>query len=123
MGGASGVGHERFEKLGRERIVVGDLFAYDVAVIPVQTKGRYYGEPLKKNETRETLIECKRRPKGKSCIGLMWVDKTENDGILAHCVVCKAEEAFVHNWQDTEWADGMMEAVTVTFDESKARRP
>ena len=43
MSAPSVVGHERFEKLGRERIVVGDLFAYDVAVIPIQTKGRYYG--------------------------------------------------------------------------------
>lgn len=72
-----------------------------------------YGGPLQKNETRETLIECKRRPKSKPCIGLMWVVKTEDDGILSHCVVCKTEEAFVHNWQETEWADGMMEAVPV----------
>ena len=75
-----------------------------------------YGGPLKKNETRETLIECKRRPKGKPCLGLMWVVKTEDDGILAHCLVCKTEEAFIHNWQNTEWADGMMEAVPVVFD-------
>jgi hypothetical protein len=43
----------------------------------------------------------------------MWVVKTEDDGIFAHCVVCKTEEAFVHTWQVTEWADGMMEAVPV----------
>ncbi len=72
-----------------------------------------YGGPLQKNET---LIECKRRPKGKPCIGLMWVDKTEDDGILAHCVVCKTEEALVHNWQETEWASGPMEAVPAAFD-------
>jgi len=77
-----------------------------------------YGGPLKKNETRETLIECKRRPKGKPCLGLMWVVKTEDDGILAHCLACKTEEAFVHNWQETEWADGVMEAVPVLFDAS-----
>ena len=75
-----------------------------------------YGGPLKNNETRETLIECKRRPKGKPCLGLLWVVKTEDDGILAHCLSCKTEETFIHNWQKTEWADGMMEAVPVAFD-------
>lgn len=75
-----------------------------------------YGGPLKKSETRETLIECKRRPKGKACLGLMWVVKTEDDGILVHCLVCRSEETFIHTWQKTEWADGMMEAVPVGFD-------
>ena len=42
-----------------------------------------YGGQLQKNETRETLIECKRRPKGKPCPGLMWVVKTGDDGILS----------------------------------------
>jgi hypothetical protein len=27
-----------------------------------------YGGQLQKNEMRETLIECKRRPKGKACL-------------------------------------------------------
>jgi hypothetical protein len=72
-----------------------------------------YGGELQKNETRETLIECKRRPKGKACIGLMWVVKTTDDGILAHCIVCKTDEALVNNWQETEWAEGMMEPVPV----------
>ena len=47
-----------------------------------------YGGPLQKNETRETLIECKRRPDGRGCVGLMWVVKTDDDGLLAHCVLC-----------------------------------
>jgi hypothetical protein len=72
-----------------------------------------YGGELQKNETRETLIECKRRPKGKPCPGLMWVVKTDDDGILAQCVLCKTQETFIHNWQKTEWADGMMEPVPV----------
>ena len=81
-----------------------------------------YGGPLQRNETRETLIECRRRPKGKPCIGLMWVDKAKDDGILAHCLVCKTEETFVHNWQKTEWADGMMEPVRVMFDAEEPLR-
>jgi hypothetical protein len=73
-----------------------------------------YGGELQKNETRETPIECKCRPKGKPCVGLMWVVKTDDDdGILAHRMVCRSEEAFIHNWQKTEWAEGMMEPVPV----------
>ena len=47
--------------------------------------------------------------------GLMWVVKTEDNGIVAQCVVCKTEEAFIHNWQETEWANGMMEPVPVVL--------
>lgn len=75
-----------------------------------------YGGPLEKMQTRETLIECKRRPKGRPCSGLMWVVKAEDDAIVAQCMVCKNEEAIVHNWHETEWADGMMEPVPAAFD-------
>jgi hypothetical protein len=75
-----------------------------------------YGGQLQKNETRETLVECKRRPGGKACLGLMWVMKTDDDAILAHCLLCKTEEAVVHNWQQTEWAEGMMDPVPVGLD-------
>jgi len=81
-----------------------------------------YAGPLEKNETRETLIDCKRRPEGKPCLGLMWVVKTEDDAILVHCLVCKTEETFIHNWQKTEWADGMMEPVPVGFDVEEPMR-
>ena len=76
-----------------------------------------YGGELQKNETRETLIECKRRPGGKACLGLMWVVKTADDAILTHCMACKTEEALIHNWQETEGAEGMMEAVPVNLDQ------
>jgi hypothetical protein len=76
-----------------------------------------YGGQVAKNEMRETLIECRRRPKGKPCLGLMWVVKTEDDGILANCIVCKTEEVFIQNWRKTEWADGMMEPVPVDLGE------
>ena len=77
-----------------------------------------YGGPLAKDETRETLIECKRRPNKKPCLGLMWVVKTADDGILAHCMACRTEEAYVHNWQETEWADGTMEPVPVMLEDA-----
>lgn len=72
-----------------------------------------YGGPLRTLETRETLVECKRRPRGKPCPGLIWVVKGEDDSILARCLVCKTDEASVHNWQETEWSDGMMAPVPV----------
>lgn len=75
-----------------------------------------YGGELAKNETRETLMECWRRPKGKACLGLMCVVKTDDDAILAHCLACRTEEALIRNWQKTEWAEGMMAPVPVTLD-------
>jgi hypothetical protein len=70
-----------------------------------------YGGPLQPGEGRETLVECKRRPHGRPCLGLMWVTKTESDTIEAFCLVCSSTEALIHNWQETEWASGMMEPV------------
>ena len=32
-----------FRELARERIVIGDLFTYAVAVVPIKTKKQYYG--------------------------------------------------------------------------------
>lgn len=70
-----------------------------------------YGGTLKGGESRETLMECRRRPKGNPCLGLMWVVKTDDDAIFAFCRVCGDDEAVVQNWQTTEWANGMMEPV------------
>src|SRR6185436_6078360 len=39
------------------------------------------------------------------------VTKTESDTIEAFCLVCSSTEALIHNWQETEWASGMMEPV------------
>jgi hypothetical protein len=36
---------------------------------------------------------------------------TPKDEIVAFCVLCQHDEMMVHNWQETEWADGMMEPV------------
>jgi hypothetical protein len=41
------------------------------------------------------LVECKRRPGGKTCLGLMWVLKTDDDAILAQCLVCQTEDEAV----------------------------
>lgn len=72
-----------------------------------------YAGTLAIDETRETLVECKRRPKRKPCLGLMWVVKTEDERILARCLICGVDEVAIHNWQETEWSDGMMAPVPV----------
>lgn len=38
--------------------------------------------------------------------------KTQKDEIVAFCVLCQHDEMMVRNWQETEWADGMMAPVT-----------
>lgn len=75
-----------------------------------------YGGPLSRGQTRETLVECKRRPNGRGCLGLMWVAKNEDDGILVYCTACQSEEAFIHNWEETQWASGMMDPVGLADD-------
>lgn len=75
-----------------------------------------YGGTLKQREGRETLIECKKRPRGKSCLGLMWVAKLNDDRLEAHCPACNELEAIVSGWQDTLWADGIAIALPMTDD-------
>ena len=70
-----------------------------------------YGGPLAPRESRETLVECSKRPGRKQCLGLLWVTKTEQDAIYAHCPICREDEVMIHDWQDTLWADGMMEPI------------
>lgn len=86
-----------------------------------------YGGPLEALECRETLIECKRRPGGNPCMGLMWVVKTKSGAINALCRICMTDEAMIHNWQETQWAEGMMEAVpsglVVPNDDGEAAAP
>jgi hypothetical protein len=73
-----------------------------------------YGGPLKQLEGRETLLECRKRLKGKPCEGLLWVVKTEEDRLHAFCALCKADEMLVSNWQETEWAAGPMAPVPLS---------
>ena len=70
-----------------------------------------YGGSLERLKSRETLVECGRRPKGKPCLGLMWVTRTADDLIVAFCRVCGDEAMMISNWQTTIWADGMMPGV------------
>jgi hypothetical protein len=70
-----------------------------------------YGGPLEPGHSRETLVECSKRPKGKRCPGLLWVTKLPDSAIYASCVICRQDEVHISNWEETEWADGPMEPV------------
>ncbi len=67
-----------------------------------------YGGPLAPGQTRETLVECSRRPGGYSCTGLLWVVKGDDHSIYAFCPMCHRDEVTIQNWQATEWAHGPM---------------
>lgn len=71
------------------------------------------GGPLPISHARETLLECKRRPNGKPCLGLIWVVRTVEDTLHAFCPLCRKDEAVIHNWQDTRWANGPMDPIAV----------
>lgn len=68
-----------------------------------------YGGPLTPRHTRETLVECSRRPRRKPCEGLLWVVKTDDHRIEAFCPVCKQELIVISGWEETDWAEGPME--------------
>ena len=71
-----------------------------------------YGGPLAPGYTRETLVECSRRPGRAPCEGLLWVVKTEAALIEAICRVCEQERILISGWQHTDWAAGPMEPVS-----------
>lgn len=71
------------------------------------------GGPLAVGHTRETLIPCRRRPGGNACLGLLWVVKETSGAIHAFCPACHTDEFLIHNWEETDWAEGPMESVPV----------
>lgn len=46
-------------------------------------------------------------------MGLLWVVKETGGAIYAFCLACHADEFLIHNWEQTDWADGPMESVEV----------
>src|SRR5690606_17042539 len=71
------------------------------------------GGPLAVGHTRETLIPCRRRPGGTACLGLRWGVKEPSGAILAFCPECRTGELLIHDWGETDWAEGPMESVPV----------
>jgi hypothetical protein len=71
------------------------------------------GGTLPRLHARETTLPCSKRPKRRPCLGLVWVIKTADDRIHAHCPVCRGDEAMIDNWQATDWAHGQMDPVPV----------
>jgi len=76
-----------------------------------------YGGPLRVGEMRETLVACSKRPSRNPCPGLLWVAKEQDERIYAYCIACGRDETLISGWQETLWAEGMMEAVPVAFDD------
>lgn len=72
-----------------------------------------YGGPLARGYARETLLQCRRRPEGSLCVGLLSVVKLKNDTLLAFCPTCESEQVLIHNWQRTRWAGGPVQPVNV----------
>jgi hypothetical protein len=70
------------------------------------------GGPLEPGQLRETLVACSSRPNRKPCMGLLWVEKSNDERVCAYCVVCRREEIVISGWQDTIWANGPMEPAT-----------
>jgi hypothetical protein len=66
------------------------------------------GGPLESGQVRETLVACSLRPNRKPCLGLLWVEKTNDKRIWAYCLACKREEILISGWQATMWANGPM---------------
>ena len=81
------------------------------------------GGTLGPHEHRETLVECRRRPGGRPCPGLLWVAKTEAEEIQVFCLVCRHDEARIHGWQSTPWARGMMDPIPPDPGQSPDRGP
>ncbi len=72
-----------------------------------------YGGPLPPGHTRETLVECSRRPNRQQCLGLLWVTKQDVETIFAHCLICGGDQIHISGWEDTDWAEGPMEPAEV----------
>jgi hypothetical protein len=73
-----------------------------------------YGGKLKPFHGRETLVQCRRRPGRKQCLGMMWVVKLPDERIEAYCPDCREVEAVISDWQSTVWSEGIMPPVPMT---------
>ncbi|MHB8874988.1 MAG: hypothetical protein ACYC8T_14990 [Myxococcaceae bacterium] len=73
-----------------------------------------YGGILEPLHGRETLLACRRRPRGRPCLGLIWVVKRADNCLETFCSTCHHVEAVISGWEDTLWADGPMEPMLMT---------
>jgi len=78
------------------------LSRIQVSARPIPT--RQQAAALHPGTFRDTLIECRKRPRGARCIGLLSVAKTKDDLLHAFCLECGTEHMLVSNWQETRWS-------------------
>jgi hypothetical protein len=65
-----------------------------------------YGGPLPPDHATLTLIQCRRKPDGVPCRGMLMVAKTDRDELHAYCASCESDEFLISNWQETLFAEG-----------------
>jgi hypothetical protein len=75
-----------------------------------------YGGPLEPGDIRPTLVECRRRQGRRPCLGLLCVAKEPDHTLVAYCEMCHAVDSYIHNWQDSLYADGPLEPLPVGKD-------
>jgi hypothetical protein len=67
--------------------------------------------PLPVGAMRETLVECTRRPGRMPCPGFLRVTKLGDDRLYAWCPLCRGDQIYISEWQDSLFADGPMAPV------------
>jgi hypothetical protein len=53
----------------------------------------------------------------------MWVVKEADHRIYAYCIACRQDELLISGWQETLWAEGMMEPLPAPSEEEDDTTP
>jgi hypothetical protein len=53
----------------------------------------------------------------------MWVVKEADHRIYAYCIACRQDELLISGWQETLWAEGMMEPMPAPSEEDDGTTP
>ncbi len=72
------------------------------------------GGPLRVLQSRETLVECRRRVQRRACEGLLWITKVDDGTLEAVCPNCLRERVVVRGWESTEWAMGPSDPIDLS---------
>src|SRR3954452_22762162 len=72
------------------------------------------GGPLRVWQSRETLVECRRRVQRRACVGLLWVTKVDDETLEAVCPNCLRDRVVIRGWESTEWATGPSDPIDLS---------